>query len=69
MPPGGAELRLVGAAPAEPAAAAEARGRDAAEDAAPEDAVQALLLAREGYQAAVDAVEGVTLPSLTDFVD
>lgn len=38
-------------------------------DPAPEDALEALLSAREGYRAAADAVDGVALPSLTDFVD
>ena len=36
---------------------------------APEDALEALLSAREGYRAAADAVGGVALPSLIDFVD
>jgi hypothetical protein len=33
------------------------------------DEMAALLLARDGYQAAVDAADNVSLPSLTDFVD
>lgn len=41
----------------------------AADEPVPADALEALLLAKRGYQAAVDAVDGARLPSLTDFVD
>lgn len=41
----------------------------AAGEPAPADALEALLLAKRGYQAAVDAADGARLPSLTDFVD
>ena len=41
----------------------------AADERAPADALEALLLAKRGYQAAVDAADGARVPSLTDFVD
>jgi hypothetical protein len=41
----------------------------AEDDQLPQDALQALLLAQHGYRAAADAADGVSLPSLTDFVD
>lgn len=34
-----------------------------------DEAVEALILARHGYRAAVDAAAAARLPSLTDFVD
>lgn len=43
--------------------------QEPAADPQTQDATEALLLAQQGYQAAVDAVDSALLPSLTDFVD